>query len=332
MTTIKKINKTYHILVYSNITTNVVNQSNNCTALFDFGQLPRSRWRVKYYGSFGAAGFTTNQYPQIFVDFGQNYNELGRNSSGQYPSTLKLNNQYVGGLVNYTNTGAACSFNIAATDNGYFYLDNTPTNNIINITVYNHGIGQSLWTPNMNNALFGFAFEQLDDPIYRSIKNVYNVVFNSDYGENNSTVDNSLGTKRYYFDWSLLPKGEYEVSTSMTTSDDSYQGINYASYTIFCDLGQGNSTVFTPSNVSNQKVKFSNFLSVVFCEQTGSKGPLVCYRDYSPPVFLNSRPSNSDVNLYIYSTYTGQFYYTRPILSIMNYTLCFTFRWLGETY
>ncbi len=116
----------------------------------------------------------------------------------------------------------------------------------------------------------------------------------------------------------------------MTTCDDSYQYVNYSSYSIFCDLGQGNETVFTPSNISNQNVPSANFLSVVFCEQSGSIGPLVCYRDYSPPVFLYSRPSNNDVNLYINSTYSGQFYYTRPVLSIMNYTLCFTFRWLGD--
>lgn len=326
---LKKINKTYHILVYAQLTTNVSGASSSCTAVFDFGQLPRSRWRVKYYGGFGTANFTTNQYPQVFVDFGQKYNELGRNSNNTYPSTLKSNNQYVGGLVTYTNRGGACGFNVAGTDNGYFYLDCTPGDNFINITVYNHGLGQALWTPNTNSAIFGFAFEQLDEPIYRSIKNVYNVVFNSDYGESIVTTDNSLGSKRYYFDWSLLPKGEYEVSTSMTTSDDSYQYINYAPFSIFCDLGQGNLTVFTPTNKSNQKVKSSDFLSIVFCEQTGSIGPLVCYRDYSPPVFLNSRPSNNNVNLYINSTYTGQFPYAKPTGSIMNYTLCFTFRWLG---
>jgi hypothetical protein len=183
----------------------------------------------------------------------------------------------------------------------------------------------------MNNALFGFAFEQLDDPIYRTIRNVYNVVFNSDYGENNSNVDNSLGTKRYYFDWTRLPKGEYEVSTTLLTSTD-LGGILFSSFSVFCDFGQGNSTVFMPSNLSGQRVSHTTFLSVVFIEQAGGTGPLVCYSDYSPPIFLNSRPSNNDVNLYIRSTYTSQLYYSEPLTTDMNYTITFTFRWLGEKY
>ena len=330
MTTFKKINKSYHILVYSQLTTNTAGQSNNCTAYFNFGLLPRSRWKVKYYGAFGAAGFSSNQYPQIFVDFGQPYNEFARNTSNAYPAALKLNKQYAGGLITYTNSGTGCSFNFAATDNGYFYLENTPTSNIFNILVYNHGAGQGLWIPNITPCLFAFAFEQLDDPIYRTIKNVYNVVFNSEYGANNSTTDNSLGTKRYYFDWTRLPEGEYEVSTSLSTSSDQGSTTNFGSFTVFCDLGQGNSTTFTATTLSGAKVSNNNFLSVVFCEQSGSVGPLVCYRDYSPPVFLHARPSNSNVNVYILSTYSGQFYYSKALGINMNYTIAFTFRWLGQ--
>ena len=327
MTTVKKINKTYHILVYSNLTTNVSGQSYSCTALFDFGLLPRSRWKVKLYGGFGSAGYTSNQLPQIHVELGQKYVDYGRNPSNAFPANIKFTTLYVGNMISYTNYAGNCSFNIPAGDNGYFYLDETPTGNIFNISVLNLA-NLANWTPGMNNALFGFAFEQLDDPIYRTVKNVYNVVFNSEYGLNNSTTDNSLGTKNYYFDWSLLPQGEYEVSTNMYTSTDT--STNYSSYTIFCDFGQGDKTVFIPSSITNSEVPSTNFLSVVFVEQSGSAGPLVCYSDYSPPVFLTSRPSNNNVNLYINSIYTGQYYYSRALGINMNYTINFTFRWLGQ--
>lgn len=326
---LKKINKTYHILVYSQLTTNTTNQSSSCTAVFDFGQLPRSRWKVKYYGAFGGAGYTNNILPQIHVDFGGYNIDYGRNTSNAYPANARLTRQCVGNMISYTNIGSTCSFNVPAGDNGHIYLDETPSNNFINITVLNLA-NATLWVPNMNNALFGFAFEQLDDTIYRTMKNVYNVVFNSEYGLNNSTTDNSLGNKNYYFDWSRLPLGEYEVSTALHTSTDSSVTANFASFSIFADFGQGNSTVFMPSNLSNQRVSSSNFLSIVHCEQAGSAGPLVAYRDYSPPVFLNDRPSNSNVIIRINQTYSAQGYYSRALGVNMNYTICFTFRWLGN--
>ncbi len=183
----------------------------------------------------------------------------------------------------------------------------------------------------MNNALFCFAFEQLDDPIYRTIKNVYNVVFNSDYGNKNLTANNSLGSINYYFDWTRLPEGEYQVSTSLSSSTDS-NTTNFGVLSVFCDFGQGNSTVFMPANLSGQRVASSNFLSMVYIEQAASVGPLVCYNDYTLPVFLNSRPENSNVNLYILQGYTGQTIYSEPIATVMNYTITFTFRWLGQKY
>jgi hypothetical protein len=329
MATLKKINKTYHILVYSNLTTNTVNQSNNCTAFFDFGRLPKSRWRVKYYGAFGAVGFTNNILPQIHVNFGQMKVDYGRNTSNAYPLNSRLTRQCVGNMISYTNYGSGCSFNVPAGDNGYFYLDNTPTDNIINIQVFNLA-NQTYWVPNMSNAVYGFAFEQLDDPIYRTVKNVYNVVFNSDYGANGTTSNNSLGWKRYFFDWTRLPEGEYEVSTIMHTSTDPSNVANFSGYQISCDFGQGGSTVFMPTSLSNARMPYDDFLCMVFVEQPGSVGPLVAYRDYTPPVFLQSRPYNYDVNIYINNHYISQGYYSRTTGVDMDYTICFTFRWLGN--
>ena len=261
MATVRKINKTYHILVYSRLTTNTATQSSNCSAFFDFGRLPRSRWKVKYYGSFGPAGYANNVLPQIHVDFGCNNSDYARNPSNAYPANVRLTRQCIGNMVSYTNYGTPnpTAFNVPSTDNGYIYLDNTPTNNIINIQVLNLA-NLAFWVPNMDNALYGFAFEQLDDPIYRTIKNVYNVVFNSELGTSGVTTNNSLGWKRYFFDWSQLPQGEYEVSTTFNTSADPTNASNYTSFQITCDLGQANSTVFMPTSLSGARMPYANFL------------------------------------------------------------------------
>ncbi len=106
---VKKINRTYHILVYSQLTTNVTNQSSNCTAFFDFGRLPRSRWRVKYYGAFGTANFTTNILPQIHVDFGQKNTDFGRRVSNEFPANTRVTTICAGNMISYTNQGTASS-------------------------------------------------------------------------------------------------------------------------------------------------------------------------------------------------------------------------------
>ena len=330
---LKKINKTYHLLVYTQLTTNASNW-NSLLCFFDWGLLPRSRWKVKMYMCSGTIGFSSNQAIQVFSDFGQNNNELVRNIDMSLPLGNKDYKHYLGTVINFTNRSANATFWSNADDNGETFLDCTPTNNLFNMYLYNHGSNQGLFTPNTNSnmAIFGFSFEQLDDPIYRTIKSSYNIVFNSEYAGLNSTTNNDLGNLNYFFDWKQLKQGQYNVTCSLLTSDDSSSSINFGSYAIFCDLGQGNNSVFGAMSSSGGKLKDVNFLSLARIVKPVSKLPLISFNDSTPPIFLNSRPTNNNITIFILSSYSTQIFFTRPLGTIVNYTLCLNFQWLGENF
>lgn len=333
---ITKINKTYHIVVYTALTTNAINWNSNL-CFFDWGQLPKSRWKVKMYLQSGSCNFNTNQVAQVFADFSQKNNELVRNTSRLLPSGNKDYQDYLGTVIGFTNR--ATNFNIfysKADDNGATYLDATPTNNLFNVYLYNHGVGQGLFSPNVNGqtSIIGFSFEMLDDPIYRTIKSNYTVVFNSDYADKNNTSNNSIGNLSYNFDWTQLKQGEYLVSCSLFSSDDPLATnpayYNYSSNAIYADLGQGNSSVFHVKSPSGQTMKDSNFLCLAPYIRPASILPFISFDDMTPPIFLSQRPSNNLITIYIYTLYQPQFNFARPLGTVMNYTLAMNFKFLGH--
>ena len=333
-----KINKTYHILINTMLTTNTTTWNSNL-CFFDWEQLPKSRWKVKMYLQSNSCNFNSNQVIQVFADFSQNNNELVRNSSGALPTTNKDYKDYLGTVIGFTNR--ASNFNIfysRANDNGATYLDATPTNNLFNLYLYNHGVGQGLFSPNVNGnaALIGFSFEMLDDPIYRTIQTSYKIVFNSDYAEKNVQTGNSLGNLSYYFDWTQLKQGEYLVSCSLFSSDDPLATnptyYNYGSNAVYADIGQGNSSVFHVKSSIGAGMRDSNFLCLAPFIRPASIFPIVSFNDMTPPIFLNKRPTNNFLNIYIYTLYSPQYPFGRPTGTLMNYTLVMNFKWLGEKY
>jgi hypothetical protein len=167
--------------------------------------------------------------------------------------------------------------------------------------------------------------EMLDDPIPRSIKNAYNIVFNSLNGT--STLPNSVS---YQFDWERLPRGKYLVNTTMMTSRDENNIILYSPISLNCDLGQTNQTVFFPSNQAGGRLSKLNFVAVLFATGTtingGSRDALDTYRDQNVGIYLENRPSNNTVLIELRNSF--QAFQNYPVT--FNYTVVFHFQWLGE--
>ena len=143
---------------------------------FDWSLLPQSRWKCRLTASLGVTGFGSNQVSQVFIDLGQMNNEMGRNSEGYYNGSSKYNSQYVGTFTE-SNQGTNSNFTCSATKNPPVYLNQTPTNNSFKLNLINHGSGQALFVPNFNLSMVVLSMEMLDDPIPRSVKNMFYVVF-----------------------------------------------------------------------------------------------------------------------------------------------------------
>lgn len=328
------VNKFYHIVLLGNVGTLKANNVNNCLFFFDWGQLPRSRWRVYVTANLGTANFTTNQQCLINVDLGQQEIELAMGYYGVYAGTSQEDkNIYVGCFTNPSNQGSANVFQINSNANPPIYLDATPTNNSFIHTLRNHGSGRSLFSPNVSTSRIILSMEQLDDPIPRSIKNSYQVVFNSTLGTMNN---NFLGDYSYYYDWTTIPQGEYLVTMTFLTNNISVVDTKYSGNSVFIDLGQANSTVFYPSNQANYNVVNKNFVGMLLFQGVNTLGstanpPYYCNSDTTKPLYLKSRPTNNDVNVLILTDYKEQ--YILNMIStndpLYNYTLCLTFNLLG---
>lgn len=324
------VNKFYHIVLLGNVGTLITNTVSNCLFFFDWGQLPKSRWRVYITANLGTVNFNTNQQCLINVDLGQSEIELAKGYNGAYAGTSQQDkNIYVGCFTNPSNNGATNVFQINSTANPPIYLDATPNNNSFIHTLRNNLGPRTGFGPNMAVSRVILSMEQLDDPIPRSIKNSYQVVFNSSLGTMNN---NMLGNYSFYYDWTTLPQGEYLVNMTFLTNNISVVDNRYAGNSIFIDLGQANNTVFFPSGQDNYNVVNKNFVGMLLFSGTntlgqGASAPFYCNSYTTKPLYLRSRPTNNDVNVLILTDYKQQ--YILDMIStndpLYNYTLCLTF-------
>lgn len=327
------VNKFYHINLLGQVGTLTTNQTSNCLFYFDWGQLPQSRWKVYVSANYGTAGYTTNQQCLINVDLGQQEIELARGYNGAYTGTSTQDkNIFVATYTNPSNQGATCVFQIASTVNHPIYLDSTPTLTSFIKTLRSTGPARALFTPNSGLDRVVLSFEQLDDPIPRSIKNAYRVVFNSPIG----TMNTLFGDYSFYYDWSTLPEGEYLVTMSFITNNIGVVNTLYAGNSIFIDLGQANSTVFYASNQANFNVRNKNFVGMTLYSGTNTLGagavlPIYANSDTTKPIYLKSRPTNNNVNVLILSDYSSQFVLDMISTNdnLYNYTLILDFNLLG---
>jgi hypothetical protein len=324
------VNKFYHIVLLGNVGTLVTNQVSNCLFFFDWGQLPKSRWKVYLTANIGTANYTTNQSCMVCCDLGQQEVELARNYTGFYSGSSQADkNKFVGTFLNPSNRGTLNVFQINSYSNPPIYLDTTPTNNSFIQTLRNHGAVRNLFTPNTTTDRIILSMEQLDDQIPRSIKTSYPVVFNSSVG----TMNSFIGNYSYYFDWTTIPEGEYLVNMSFITNANSENEIKYAGNSIFIDLGQYNQSVFFASNQANFNIVNKNFVGMTLYSGINTLGQGACFPLYSnsnttKPIYLKSRPKNNNVNIQILSDYSGQFPLNMNDDTLYNYTLVLYFNLL----
>lgn len=321
------VNKFYHIVLLGQVGTITSSQVSNCLFFFDWGQLPKSRWKVYITAGMPTTAYTTNQTGLINIDLGQSV-DLAKAYNGKYSGTSQVDkNIYVSNYLNPANYGALNVFQIHSNSTNPIYLNSTPSNNTIIKTYRNNISSRPLFTPNTSTDIVILSMEQLDDPIPRSIKTSYQVVFNSTLG----TMNGGFGSYSYFFDWSTIPQGEYLVNMSMISNGNIANPIIYSTCSVYIDLGQDD-TVFFPSNQQNYNIRNKSFVG--FCPLSGTNTlgqggcpPLYSNHNTTKPLYISSRPTNNNVIVNILSDYKEQ--YAISLASIYNYTLILNFNLLG---
>ena len=332
-----EVRRSYQIWIYAQYTTLTTNQCTNLLAQFDWSKLPQSRYRVSFVGGQATANNTTGRVGQVYIDLGQTSNYMAGGSNFERTTGGAYNgNMYVATHNGWTNYGANSTIKTPWTDCVPIYLDSLPAKNVFEIKVLDN-INQSFLLPTMSQSMVCLAFEELDY-VPRRIRDVYNVVFNSLNGTPNTpTIPvQYMSTTRYYFDWAQLPEGKYSVLMSFNMNYDANNLVSYTQHSLYTNLGQ--TGIHLARNQSNamqsaKSTMFAPLLSLIGTgiNEGGDNGMLYANYSDNPPVFLENRPPDNNVDIEIITWYSGQFLWQMGTNSpIDNYTCTFSFRWLGE--
>ena len=144
---------------------------------------------------------------------------------------------------------------------------------------------------------------------------IYNFVLNSQIA---SAVSAYTFEEDFFIDWSLLPMTKYKVIFSFMSANQVSTNVSVAN--IYLDLGQGSSVkLATPTGRTSLKSSFLGCLEIrSYTNSTPASGSyLFAYTTTNPPIYLESRPQNNNVQVQIdqsatvtdssYSPISGQY-------------------------
>ena len=145
-------------------------------------------------------------------------------------------------------------------------------------------------------------------------KQIFNIVLNSDVGTGITQNSN------FFFDWSRIPDVPYHVSFSFTSAVATLTNTTVAN--IFVDLGCSNTFLAGPSSGFN--AYNSMYLGSLTPSGTGANNYLWSAETDNPPIYLNGRPTNNNIQVQIHQNIITQMtdYTPAPV----KYTLCLCFR------
>jgi hypothetical protein len=140
--------------------------------------------------------------------------------------------------------------------------------------------------------------------------------------DSNTNVSQSSGTSvtQYYFDWTKLPEGQYKVTFSYM-SDDETLTLSPVQ-TIWTDLNSGDST-YQAGNGTTVVSPMIGFLGTLHPSKHGANGIYFAGSTMNPPVMMY-KPNNNFFTIFLRNGLTnGAYtaYVTTPYVLMLNFEL-----------
>ena len=140
---------------------------------------------------------------------------------------------------------------------------------------------------------------------------IYNVHFNSTQGTG------SIGSRKYFFDWSKLPNGQYRCTFSFVTVAGT---TTVACANIFMDLGQSN--VYVAGSLTNGQLPSNTFyIGNAGVTSIGANGYLYAETFTNPAFYLSNSPSSNEVTIRVLINDAVQSVYTPELRYSLNLSL-----------
>jgi len=137
--------------------------------------------------------------------------------------------------------------------------------------------------------------------------------------DSNTNVSQVNGTSetQYYFDWNKLPEGQYKVTFSFMSDDETLTLSPVM--TLWTDLNSGDSTF----QAGNGTCPMIGFLGTLLPTKHGANGAYYAGSTQNPPVLMY-KPNNSFFKVYLrngltFNNYVA--YVTTPYVLMMNFEL-----------
>lgn len=152
---------------------------------------------------------------------------------------------------------------------------------------------------------------------------VYNVVLNSALG----TAVGAFIQYTFFYNWGQIPEGRYKVTFSFMSSAGNLTNTSVCN--VFIDLGQKNITF--GNNISGSLViKYTRqYLGMLRYSGTGANTYLFAEENMNAPIYLNNRPTNNNVNVYMRNSDFAQNSYSFTTAPA-NYSLVLNFELLDD--
>ena len=140
---------------------------------------------------------------------------------------------------------------------------------------------------------------------------IYNILFNSTQGTG------TIGSRKYFFDWSQLPDGQYRCTFSFVTTSGT---TSVACANIFMDLGQGN--VFVAGSVTNGQLSSNTFyIGNAGATAIGANSYVYAETFTNPAFYLSNKPSSNEVTIRVLQNDANQSAYTPELRYSLNLSL-----------
>ena len=145
-------------------------------------------------------------------------------------------------------------------------------------------------------------FSQNNDIVKKG--RTYNFCLNSNFGGNTPATSST-----FFIDWTVMPEGEYKVSFTFTSTITATDLGNTVNAVLYLDLGQASTSIIEASAANANNTYRGGFLG---CLRQTSYSVTTDFVTYlyadtitNPPVYILTRPRNTNVSVDIHTSSTS---------------------------
>ena len=149
------------------------------------------------------------------------------------------------------------------------------------------------------------------------MKKIYNIALFS------AVPATATNNEQFFFDWGQIEDVPYKVRFTLQSVGSAVSDAAVA--TVFCDIGQGNTTFVAKSQTGSSPNYRNDLLGSLMINGVGGDNFYYAFLNTNPPIFIMHRPTNNNFTVNLHSSIPS---FNNDIPVIGNYSLILNFETL----